>query len=92
MIKKTDKIRELPLFSKGCLTFKDSNHTLVKNGEYYRCSLKANGFCIKKSEQLIDAKKMEDRLSRLLEKFLLPSETATPLFKKLISLFVKVIF
>lgn len=85
MIKSTDKTKELPLFSKGSLTFKDSKHTLVKNGKYYRCSLKANGFCIKESEQLINAKNMEDKLARVLEKFFLPEGTATKLFEKVIS-------
>jgi len=87
MIKKTDKIKKPPLFSKGCLTFKDSNHTLVENGKYYRCSLESNGFCIKKSEALINAKSIEDKLERLMEKFFLPNETGLILFEKVMPIY-----
>lgn len=83
MITDKDKIKMPPLFSKGCLTFKESKHTLVKNGDYYRCSLKTNGFCIKKSEKLINAKNLERRLGRLREKFLLPDDTAQIVFNKI---------
>jgi len=88
MIKKTDTIKAPPLFSKGCLTFKNSTHTLTENGKYYRCSLKTNGFCIKESEGLIVAKDLEDKLARLLEKFLLPEGTALILYEKLMTVWV----
>jgi len=89
MIKKTDKIQAPPLFSKGCLTFKDSKHTLVKDGEYYRCSEKTKGFCIKKSEKLINAKNLERRLGRLREKFLLPEGTGLILFEKIMPIIMQ---
>ena len=89
MINKEDNIDKIPLFSKGCLTFKDSEHVLVKNGEYYRCSLKANGFCLKKGEGLINAKNLEDRLARLMEKFMLPDGKAQIIFEKMIALYVQ---
>ena len=53
MIKDTDKIKEIPLFSKGALVFKESKHKLVKNGDYYRCAFNANGICALKNEKLV---------------------------------------
>lgn len=89
MIKKTDKIKAPPLFSKGCLVFADSKHSLVKNGNYYRCSLKTNGFCIRETEQLVSAKNLEDRLSRLMDKFMLPEGKAQAVFEKMMGVFVQ---
>ncbi len=92
MIKSTDTIKTPPLFSKGCLTFKDSNHTLTENGKFYRCSLKTNGFCITKSEKLINAKNLEDRLARLMEKFFLPQGISTTVFEKAMAIYFANLF
>ncbi len=89
MINKGDKIPAQPLFSKGCLTYKDSGHTLVKNGEYYRCSLKANGFCREESEQLISVKNFNERFERLIDRFTLPEGEGLKMFNKLMATFLE---
>ena len=46
MIKDTDKIKEIPLFSKGALIFKESKHKLVKNGDYFAVLLMQMAFVL----------------------------------------------
>jgi hypothetical protein len=59
----------------------------VKDGNYYRCSEKTKGFCLRESERLINAKNLERKLGRLREKFLLPKGEALRLFEKIMPLY-----
>ena len=89
MITKEDKIKPPPFFSKGCLIFKESGHTLIKDRGQYRCAERAKNKCHKKEEKAFKADNIEDKFIRLLEKFYLPEGTAVKLFDDLLWLWVK---
>lgn len=89
MIKNTDIIKKPPFFSKGCLIFKDSKHTLVKDREKYRCGEKVKNNCHRKDEQNLNAKNLEERFAGLLPKFYLPEGEAVRIFDHFIDVYVK---
>jgi hypothetical protein len=89
MIKAEDKIEKIPFFSKGSLVFKESGHTLIKDRNQYRCSEKSKNKCHIKFEKPLNAKNLEDKFSRLVEKFYLPEGSSEKMFDHLLELYVK---
>lgn len=89
MITEEDKLIRQPLFAKGCLTFKNSGHTLILDREYYRCSEQVKGNCGHKEEKMIRVKDMVKRFDNLITKFELPEGEASRVFDELLMVMVK---
>lgn len=89
MITDQDKIPKQPLFSKGCLTFKESGHTLIEDRGYYRCSEQVKGQCQHKGEKMIRVKDMVKRFGSLISKFELPEGEAIKVFDDLLFIMFK---
>jgi hypothetical protein len=90
MITDADKIPKQPLFVKGCLTFKDSDHILIQDRGYYRCSEQVKGQCGHHEEKIILVKDMEKRFNNLVKRFELPEGEGIRLFDDLLISLVKV--
>jgi hypothetical protein len=89
MITEEDKLIRQPLFAKGCLTFKNSGHTLILDREYYRCSEQVKGNCQHHGEKMIKVKDMVKRFDNLITKFELPKGEAGRVFDELLMVMVK---
>ncbi len=89
MITEEDKLIRQPLFAKGCLTFKNSGHTLILDREYYRCSEQVKGNCHHHEEKMIRVKDMVRRFDSLITKFELPEGESGRIFDELLMVMVK---
>lgn len=72
MITKEDKVKLRPFLAKGSLKFKESKHSLVRDGLYYRCSQQSKGRCKNTKERLIKIRDFEKKLDKVIDKFKLP--------------------